>query len=340
MPLLVALLFLLVGCKSEEKSVSSTALSCKGIYYERVSGELKKFNQYEQGGRCLTDNLLLSRYETTQEKWVKADVRCTPQPGFASRTLVAANNYYDFRDNKAFLDFNSATGIYRRIIKTQDRNGREIITKLQGCYYERTGEGVDSSFGQQILLDTDVNKIITSQYFDPMEIFRVTASGPNVNMIRFDDTRDYSYVFCPILNTPWKFCEKLRDGNDMYFPVLPIADQTDLTNEAIIISKEFNWTTSSKSQFETSWNDIVTPESMREDYIYDLIHIPDTPRYISDSWREYVMGTRPFMPNVNSNTTPNICYKGSKTITMADGSTGKIFGEVCLVNSQYIFTQN
>lgn len=338
--LLLSLAF--IGCSNNKSTDTILTSTCKGVYYERdSSGNLKKFNQYDQNGQCLTENMKLSQFETTLENWNKKSVKCVPQSGFTSKTIVAANNYYDYRDNKAFLQFDSSTGIFRRIVLAEDKEGNPVYTKLQGCFYQRTGTGVDASFGKQILLDTDVSKLVTSQYFDAMEIFQYTESGNDINMVRFDDTKDYDYRNCPYLNTPWKFCEKLRDGNEMYFPVLPLADQTALRDEAILISRQFNWTLSSKSAFDSMWDNVSLNkrEEIREGYLYDVIHIPDVPRYIDQAWKSYVMGNRPFMPDVTSNTSINLCYRGSKNVTMGDGSTGKVFGEVCYVDGNYTFTQ-
>lgn len=335
-------LLLSTACgKKGGESAGNKGLSCKGIYYERDSaGTLKKYNQYELNGQCYTDNLPLSQFEKTDEKWKKNNVQCTPQPSFPSRTVVAASNFYDYRDGKAYLDFDSSTGVYRRIILAEDKQGKPVYARLKGCFYQRTGTGIDAAFGSQLLLDTDINKVVSSQNFDPMEIFSYTESGADLQMLRFDDTADYDFRNCPYLNTPWKFCELLRDGNEMFFPVLPLADQTALTQEAIIISKQFNWTNSSKSTFDSLWDSKDRTEAMREDYKYDVIHIVDTPRYIDQAWRDYLMGNRPTMPNVNSQTQLNVCYQGSKNVTLADGSTGKIYGEICYDNGVYTFTQN
>lgn len=332
----------LLGCtKSAVSTSDAQSITCRGIYYERdAQNVLHKYNQYELNGQCYTDNLQLSRFETTQEAWNKNHTSCTPQPTFVSQTLVASNNYYNYRDGKAFLDFNSSTGVYRRIILAEDKDGNQVYTRLQGCYYARTATGVDSSFGQQLLLDNDVNKIITDQNFDPMEIFQVTVSGSNVDMVRFDDMSGYDYRSCPTLNTPWAFCTILRTGNEFFFPDLTTQQEQDLTNEAILITKQFNWTISSSSQFDTMWNNPQGAVTMREDYKYDVIHVPDTPYFIDQSWRDFVMNNRPTMPDVSSSTIPPICYPSSQDIVLANGQSGKIYGQACYVSGQYFFTGN
>lgn len=325
----VTVMLITIGCEeSAEEPISASSLSCRGIYYERTGGELKKYNQYEQGGRCLTENITLTRYEQSSENWVKKNVTCSSQPTFPSRTVIAANNYYDYRNSRAYLDFDSATGIYRRIILAESKTGQPVIARLQGCFYERAG---------QLLLDTDINKLKTTSYFDPMEIFSYVATATDLNMVRFDEIYDYSYTWCPTLNTPWKFCTALRSGNSMYFPILPAADMALLTNEAKVISVEYNWINTSKNTFDNIWDDSTLVEAIREDYKYDVIHIPDTPRFTSEAWRDYVMGNRPVMPDIGSSNSLNLCYQGSKTVTLSDGSTGKIFGEICYQNGSYSF---
>lgn len=341
------LLFSLLGLaacspKGADSPVSISSLSCKGIYYERdSSGNLKKFNQYAKDGQCWTENKVLSQWEKTSEKWTKTNTTCTPQPGFSSRTVVAANNFYTYRDGKSYMDFDGSTGIYRRLILAEKTDGSLAFTKLQGCFYQRTATGVDAAFGKQLLLDTDINHIVTSQYFDPMEIFNYTEVGNDLNMLRFDDSNDWDYRFCPVYRTPWSFCNLIRNGNEMYFPILSASQMTDLRDEALLIRKQFNYTKTNKASFETLWSTVAVSrkENMREDYLYDVVQIPDVPRYIDQAWRDYVMNNRPTMPDVTSNTSISTCYHGSKSITYADGSTGKVFGEVCYSNGVYSFTQ-
>jgi hypothetical protein len=331
------LALLLVGCleKGAQDALSTVPKICRGEFYERdQQGDLHRYNEYQVDGRCLLDNMSLTHLDQTMENWRKRNVTCVPQPTFASRTLVAANNYYDTRNGNVFLQFDSDTGIFKRIVlATNQWNSKPVYAKLQGCFYVRDN---------QILLDTDPNKLITSQWFDPMEIFSFVEVNNELNMTRFDDVGDYSYMNCPTERSEWKFCEKLRNGNVMYFPdTLTAQEKEDLKTEAILISVQFNYVNSDEVAFNTLWNTIgnTRKDAAREDYVYDMIPIPDVPRFIDGAWRDYVMGNRPTMPDVDSNTRPNLCYFGSKTITLDDGSSGRIRGEICYDNGVYSFVQ-
>src|ERR1035438_4277038 len=94
----------------------------KGAYYQ--------YWQADQG-TCLTDNMPLSQWEKTNEAWNKNNVTCVPQPQFAPVTLISANNYYTYRDGNVYLDLNSSTGVYRRLVLGQDKNGAPVFDRVQ-----------------------------------------------------------------------------------------------------------------------------------------------------------------------------------------------------------------
>lgn len=52
---------------------------------------------------------------------------------------------------------------------------------------------------------------------------------------------------------------------------------------------------------------------------------------------EHMKGTRPYMPDVSSNRMPPICYQGERDVILSDGSTGKVYGEICYENGIYKF---
>jgi hypothetical protein len=336
---------ILSGCSGKDGSSGangSPGVSCRGIYYTRdANNNLLKFNEYYNisANACYTDPLPLEQWEITDENWKKKNVSCTPQPQFASRTLVAANNFYTYRDGKIYLDFDSTTGIYRKITIAEGKNGLPSFSRLQGCFYQRTGIGVDAVHGKQILLDTEINKIKTSENFEPMEIFKYTETATSMEMTRFDDSSTWDFKFCPELNTPWGFCDKLRNGNIMYYPILSLAEQNEMLNEAMLIRRQFNYNIVAKSVFENLWNTAKNThhESGRNNWKYMISGVVDTPRYIDQAWREYVMGSRPYMPDIISGSMPPICYDGMKNVILADGSTARIYGEICYENSAYTF---
>lgn len=304
---------------------------CKGVYTERdSSGNLKKFNEYRgDNGQCMKDSVALSQWEASSELRSRRGVSCEPQ-AISSRALVSSNNFYSYRDGKIYLELNSSTGEYRKLTLAEGKDGSAVFSRLQGCFYERGG---------QILLDT--TNSASSQHFDPMEIFTYTDSGSTMEMVRFDDSSDWDYRFCPYLDTPWGFCDLLRNGNEMFFPVLNAGQQAALLAEAVLIRRQFNYSVTSLSNFSTVWASAESSraEAAREDYKYAVQAVVDEPRYISQAWAQYVRGDRPVMPDTTSNRIPQICYPGKRDVTLPDGSTATIYGEICYVDGQYVFTQ-
>lgn len=334
----VLLAFLLVGCNAPTDAPSGTAKSpslCRGAYSTRdAQGNLRKFNEYSINGQCFTDNVALTRWEATSESRRKAGVSCVPQ-AFTSRTLVSANNFYAYRDGKVYLDLNASTGEYRKLTFAEGKDGKQVFSRLQGCFYVRH----DATYGDQILLD--VLNMATSQQFDPMEIFTYTTTATTMEMSRFDSSGDWDYRFCPADSTPWGYCDLLRNGNEMYFPNLSPAQQASVLAEALLIRKQFNYSTVSTSVFNNLWSkpEQTRTEEPQENYKYVVASIVDTPSYIDQAWASFVRGTRPTMPDVTSSQMPYICYDAHRTVTLIDGSTSRINGEVCYVDGQYVFTQ-
>lgn len=353
----IIILFGSMGCIEENKNEAppqlKTPSDCRGIYYERdKNGNLKKFNQWwnESAKACYTEGLALSRWEDTSEKWDKNEVKCDPQPQFHSRSLISANNYYQYRNGKDYLDLDSSTGIFRRLTIGEDTDGTPVFTRWQGCFYQRTGQGVDVVYGDQLLLDGDSSKIKTSEHFNPMEIFTYTESPTSFEMARFDSSGDWDWKFCPDRNTPWGYCDFLRNGNIWFYPVLSASEQASLLAEALLIRRQFNFNTISKSYFENIWTNI-EKTSMEIGHFkkgtnhiwkfkYKVNHLPDTPLFVDQAWRDYVKGLRPRMPDLSSIQIPPICYEGKREVILNDGRTALIYGEVCYINGEYIFTEN
>lgn len=337
---------MLTACESgENSSVKVEASSCKGIYYSRTSGALLKFNEFFQvdQNRCLTDNMPLSSWEKSSEAWEQKKITCAPQPGFASRTIVAANNYYSYRDTRILMDFDSTTGIYRKVVFGEDLSGKATFSRSKGCFYQRTATGGDAIYGKQLLIDTEVGKWASSEDFEPMEIFKYSDTATTLNMIRFDDSIGWDYRFCPDLSTPLSFCELLRDGNEMFFPVLTIQQQSDLLDEALLIGKQFNYITTTKSAFEILWQNVAETraEVPRVNWKYQVIHNVDTPTFLDQSWRDFLLRNRPTMPNVNSPTIRPLCYSATQQVVLSSGGVSKILGEVCyLPDGTYSFVAN
>lgn len=297
-------LILVIGCKETQDSApQASSKACRGIYFERESGVLKKYNQYELNGQCYTDNMALTRLEYTQEAWQKNNVHCTPQNMFSSRTLISANNTYSYRNNRIWLDLDAQTGIYRRIVLSEDQNGNPTYSKLQSCFYYREAQGQDIAYGRQLLLDTAVNKIITNQTLDAAEVFKISDNGTGLNMIRWDDSADWDYRMCPYLSVPLgSNCVLLQqDGNEFFWPTLTAQQQSDLLFEAIRIGKEFNYADASKVDFNYLWDNVANARKDIDysDQKYHVIHTTDTPLYYDQTWMQFIRYERSWMPNVS-----------------------------------------
>lgn len=252
-------------------------------------------------------------------------VTCVPQA--FSKTLVAANNYYGYRDGRQYLDLDGSTGTFRRLTIAEGKSGQRVVTRLQGCFYVR---------GNQLLLDTTY--AISDQYFDPMEAFTFTLTGTSLNLVRFDDSATWSYMECVTLDTPDQYCAALRSGNIMYFPNLSPAQKAALLAEAISIRRTFNNDLISRATFNSVWAQ-GGKVAVREDYKFAVQAIVDTPRYVDQALFSYIRFQSNIVPDMTSSTIPPVCYPGSQTITYPDGSTGKVYGEVCYVNGNYEFSQ-
>lgn len=255
-------------------------------------------------------------------------VTCVPQA--VSKTLVANNNFYSYRDGRQYLDLDGSTGTFRRLTIAEGKDGQRVVTRLQGCFFVRS----DATNGDQLLLDTTY--AISDQYFDPMEVFTYTLTGSAMNMVRFDDSQLWSYQECPTLDTPDNFCSILRNGNVMYFPNLNPAQKSATLAEAISIRRTFNNDLISRATFNGVWAQ-GGKVAMREDYKFAVQAIVDTPRYIDQAWFSYLRHQSNLMPDLTSNTVPPLCYSGSQTITYPNGTTGKVYGQVCYVDGDYTF---
>ena len=86
------------------------------------------------------------------------------------------------------------------------------------------------------------------------------------------------------------------------------------------------------------WNSIYTFDHIPQ-FKYKVIFSPDAPMFTQQAWIEYIKGIRPVMPDVNSISQRPVCYSGLKEVSLHDGSTSYIRGEVCYVNGEYTFTQ-
>jgi hypothetical protein len=322
--------------------------SCKGVFYERDSyGELKKFNQFWQADQqtCLTDKIALTKFENSTELRRKRNVACVPQPTFPSMALKASGNYYDYRNDRMFLDFDAVNGTFRRLTIGEDKNGNTVFQRDVSCFYVREDHETEPvnprDYGKQLLLDFS-NFPASSASFVPNEIFKYDADNVgNWYFTRYDDVADWSYTFCPE-STPWNFCSELRNGNLYYYPILNLATQAKLLIEAKLIRTQFNFVQISQGDFESLWkhHDKNTKEvEQGGDWRFYTNSIVDASKFFDYDWRLYLMNQRYSMPDAFSPALPLVCYASSKFVTLTDGSVSKIYGETCIQNGVYTFVQ-
>lgn len=332
---------LLVACGDRNTTPSITQaapLSCRGIYYETDSqGNLRKFNQFWQADQatCLTDQIALTNWESSLQNWTKNKITCKPQPQIQSQSLVASGNFYSYRDSKVYLNLDAATGVFRRLVYGEGKDGSPLFTKLQGCFYVR----IDSINGNQLLLDTV--KVASSEHFDPVEIFYSTQTASGLNLVRYDQSGDWDFRFCAADFLPEGFCDLNRNGNIMFWPTLTNVQQSSLLQEAILVRKTYGYAAIALPAFEAVWSNApkARTESSRDDFQYQVIPNVDTPLYISDAWYAWVKGFSNTFPDTSSSQSPLICYRGSQVVTLSNGNQGRVYGQICFANNVYTFTQ-
>lgn len=348
---LLLALTLLCSCNDEKDTTQTSIepLSCKGIYYTRdTNGDLNKFNQFWQEDQkvCLTDKIALTNYESSTETRRKRNITCVPQPNFPSMALKATGNFYSYRNDRYYLDFDAATGAFRRLTLGEDQNGKAVYQRDVSCFYSRDdheNEPVNpQDYGKQLLLDFS-NFPASSSNFIPNEIFKYTndANG-NWFLTRYDDVGDWDFTFCPERTVPFENCTALRNGNLYFYPVTDAATQASLLAEAKLIRSQFNFSAMTRSEFQSLWDSLdKTGKELQQggDWLYYTNHVVDAPKLFDYNWRRYLMRLDQVMPDaLGVPQLPPVCYPGSQYVTLSGGAKGKIYGEICYSNGTYTFT--
>ncbi len=313
--LLVALATL-CACDVKKQTVTPSP-TCKGTYYEidKTTDEMRKYNEVfnVESGQCQRQFIELSQYEKGLDSRRRNKVKCTPQPQVGNVQLVAANNYYDYRNGKLYLELDGSTGQFRRLYIGEgkgthyqfgDLDGRAVFSRDLGCFYERedfeTEPVSPKNYGKQILLDLEL--AASTDYVTPIEIFRYERIGSNWEMVRFDNIADWTWEFCPESSVPWDYCTSLRDGNMMFYPDLGVPTQEALLNEAKLIRTHYNFVEITQETFDAAWSDHekgTSEVAQGGDWKYLTVAFPDVPPFIDRAWRDYLMRNRPAMPDTN-----------------------------------------
>lgn len=106
-----------------------------------------------------------------------------------------------------------------------------------------------------------------------------------------------------------------------------------------MIRRQFNFNKVTKENFERIWSETEKThlELGQSNWKYKVNTLVDTPMFIDQAWRDYIIGKRPQMPDTNSYRMPAICYPGERNVVLADGSIAWVTGEVCYANGLYEF---
>jgi hypothetical protein len=317
-------------------------------------GPVKRFIYYKNKGSttCTKQEAPLSNYENRIRQRARQGIACVPQPELSNDLyLRAANNYYTYRNGKYFLHLDPQTGIYRSVIFGEDKkDGTVIHSRKKGCFWMRRDleneiwGAVD--YGLQIYFDIGAGSE-TSLY---EAIYRVNQTGSNWQFTGNDAIGDWDYRFCPNDTTPWGYCDLLRDGDLMFYPVLTNEQKIQLLNEALQIRIQYNFLETTRNEFESKWaqaqnlegeigytSSLHNVNGFRENK-YRIVYSPDWPRYTGEAWKDYIKGNRPMMPDLDAIEMVPFCYKGYNEITLSNGGTSYVYGEICYINGVYTLT--
>jgi hypothetical protein len=361
------LLTLLVACtpeeakKYEQNMKESFQHKCDGypietrknglkVYaYEALEdgiGVYKKYRYYKlkDSDSCIKQEVQLSYFEKSLRKRARLNIQCTPQTFINEEVyLAAANNYYEYRNDRLFFHINPFTGIYQRISYGEDEEGNILHNKEEGCWYIREDRedelwgAVD--YGIQIYFERP--KSASSNLSKPNEIYRITRMDNDWHMTSFDETREWTYAFCPYLSSSWGFCDLLRNGNFMFDSNISDIQKDQLLAEALLIRTQYNFVKMPREEFEDKWDQSMnyTGEEPQIDFKYKVTYSPDAQFYTEQAWIDYIKGDRPYMPDTNIIVQRPVCYKGFKRVILDDGSSSLIRGEICYIDGEYNFTE-
>lgn len=357
--LLIALLTCLTSCKEQVESVSTNpgASHCKGEYTVTDNNGLVR-NRYEESwnsgmNACLTENKPLTQWEISLNTRFDHDVRCTPQVDLPTLRLRSSSNFYSYKNDRIFVELNSASGVGRRLIIGELPDGSMSFNRQIFCYYLRTDVETEvastpTDYKKMMLWDLELGA--SSSAFHSMEIRNYEDIGGGLFQTNLmNDNEGVDYAFCPTLNTPWEFCTELRSGDSMFYPNLSVAVQNQLRAEATLIRSEDLYMMISKTEFDQAWDQTIATGievgtskhvSKGGKWKYLVNSMFDEKPFIGREWRDYLRGDRPEMVDLGSTGILPVCFNGKREQILADGSRSWIEGEICYLGNGYQFTGN
>jgi hypothetical protein len=360
-------LALLISCEakkdaglSDESSELSLDIFCQGnpklrngyrIFGESSEsdeiGIVRRYEYYktQNSEECKQGQIPLSRFEQGIRRRAEKNIKCVPQTELSEEVyLKASNNFYDYRNDKYFLHLDPETGIYKRILLGEDKNGNPAHIKEIGCFWARKDNETElwdsQDYGLQILIDQA--NAASSNNTKSEEVYKITKLNDEWTFLGVNETQTWSELFCPSGSTPWGYCDLLRNGNLMFEPKnLSAAQKNDLINQAVLIRAYISFSEALGNEFHSKWSEAFKYEGeMAEmDFKYRITFAQDVPRFTFNAVVDYVRDLRPMMPEGTQIDENFYCYQGFKDIVLTDSSTGHIWGEICSQNGDYTFTE-
>lgn len=310
-------------------------------------GIVKRYEYYktQNNEECKQGQIPLSRFEQGIRRRAEKDIKCVPQTELSEEVyLKASNNFYDYRNDKYFLHLDPETGIYRRILLGEDKNGNPAHIKEIGCFWARKDNETElwdsQDYGLQILIDQA--NAASSNNTKSEEVYKITKLNNEWTFLGVNETQTWSELFCPSGSTPWGYCDLLRNGNLMFEPKnLLAAQKNDLINQAVLIRAYHSFSEALGDEFDSKWSEAFKYEGeMAEmDFKYRITFAQDVPRYTFNASVDYIRDQRPMMPEGTQMDENFYCYQGFKDILLTDSSTAHIWGEICSQNGEYTFTE-
>jgi hypothetical protein len=350
--LILIFFFLLAACENKQEEITAPAsVHCRGIIRETDSRGAPRFmfeRFYSWTNSCVKDFLNTPRWYLSEFNRMRKNIVCTPQHLLPSMSLKSSGNYYSYRDDRMYLQLNSETGEFKRVILGEDSSGNTLFERQVGCFYLREDleeEPVNPrDHGLQLLLhlaDSAASTLNT-----PNEIFKVNRSSDNhLELWRYDYNDDVEWNWCPEL-TPFEFCKELRNGNILYYPTGLSNDvKLKLQAEAILIRSEYNYLAIDDTVFNSLWHSLdlnfkeVGIDFFGKDFQRRFIvnTTVDSHIFIEKAWVDYVKGVRSHMPDVSSYRGKRICYAAYKRDILPSGEPITLKGRACYENGIYVF---
>lgn len=338
----------LSACESTDQKAQATKSDCSEGITETtdLQGYVTERTLTTQvQNRCFNQNLKLTVWQERRLLRRNRNIVCTPQPELPSLTLISGNNYYSYRNQRILLQLDSATGIARRLVLGELPNGENAFFRDEFCYFVRTDIETEPTrsvdYGQMLFFD--LAQAASSREVSHGEMFSYNlATDGSLELQMLNNNNGVEWNWCPE-NTPWGFCDYMKNGNEYYYPPdPPPALAASLLNETLLIRSQMNFVPLARDEFELLWTNPsrLGHEVGTTDYVllggrfkYQVAPWWDEPKFVGQSWAEYMRRKRPSMPDVKGSVGLSgrlICYDSLREIVGQDGGRTFLRGETCV----------